>query len=280
MLNRQRILLYLILALKNQNKHITKTFLDKLLFLLKKEYAIGELIKFYNFYPYRYGPFSSQFYLDLNDAKSRGFLDDEFNLSENGIQVAKTVSDSEQEMIEDLIKRFNSNNIRNYVYQKYPEYAIKSLLKSEEMETKAPGIFSIGYEQKDIDAFLDILIQNKIEVLVDVRANPFSMNFSFTKFKLAHSLKKVQIEYLHIPELGIKKEYRKRLRTVSDYTRLFEFYKEDLLPKQMDKVRMLGKLGKEKRITLMCFESDKDHCHRGVLSEKLEELYNLQVTHL
>ena len=52
----------------------------------------------------------------------------------------------------------NEKQMLDYVYANYPEYAVKSkLIKHQKEETK-PGFFSIGYEGKDIDYFLNLLI--------------------------------------------------------------------------------------------------------------------------
>ncbi len=282
MLKRQRTLLYLIKALHDSNKPATRTFLDKLLFLLRKEYAMGDLVKFYNFYPHKYGPFSNEFYRDLADAQSHGYLKEvsqKFNLTPSGLEIADSVTDKERKLIDQLTAIFDRNTIVEYAYSKYPEYTARSLLKNHEERKTQPGIFSIGYEGKDIDLFLDLLIQNGINVLVDIRANPFSMNFAFTKNKLVQSLESAQIEYLHLPELGISGEHRQSLETAEDYAKLFEFYSASILPAQMHKVKELAELGKNKRIALMCFEADKTKCHRGIVSEKIEQL-NKTVTHL
>jgi uncharacterized protein (DUF488 family) len=279
MLKRQKVLLNLISTLREHDKPVTKTFLDKLLFLLREEYGIGDIAKFYNFYPYQYGPFSSRFYFDLSDLQSRGYLDPNFYLNAEGRRIADNITGEQKQMIEELIGRFNQQSIVEYVYDRYPEYTTKSLLKIRTPEKTNAGIFTIGYEGKDIDLFLNLLIRNKIQVLVDVRANPFSMNFSFIRNKLEKSLKKVDIEYLHIPQLGIEGENRKKLDTYEDYQRLFEFYKASILSRQTENLRMLEKLGKTKSIALMCFEADKNFCHRGVISQKLEE-NGLEVVHI
>ena len=142
------------------------------------------------------------------------------------------------------------------------------------------GIFSIGYEKKDIGTFLATLVKNDIDVLADVRHNPFSMKFAFIGRRLSESLKKEGIDYMHIPELGIEGRHRKGLETPSDYKRLFSFYRKSILAANGEKVEMLRELGRSRRVALMCFEMDKGMCHRGVICERLEELSGAPVTHL
>jgi len=280
MLERQRVLLRLVKEVRGQGKYPSKTFLDKLLFVLQKEYPIEEKVKFYHFYPYQYGPFSKLFYADLADLKSKGYLNEEHELSQEAEEIAGKINNNVAEMITSAIGRFGSKDaVVKYVYANYPNYTSKSKLKAKVERTKKPGICTIGYEKKDIDLFLDLLIQNNVEVLIDVRANPFSMSSAYIRSRLESSLGKAGIGYLHVPELGIDGAYRKNLENDKEYAELFALYRTEMLPKNYEKAREVAKLGKEKKIALMCFEADKCHCHRGVLAEKLEE-WGIKVEHL
>ncbi len=282
MFRRQKVLLYLILQLKGLEKKISKTYLDKLLFLLKKETNIDDFVKFYNFYPYNYGPFSNQYYFDLSALQSQAYLDADLELKKSAKEINSYLTIEKTQLIDGIVGKyggFTTERITDYVYENYPAYAQKSILKTQTRQTYAPGIFTIGYEKKDIDSFLDLLIQNHIEKVIDVRANPFSMNFVFTKTKLMHYLEKVGIDYAHFPELGINGEHRKGLQTDSDFEELFDFYSKNILPNQLNKINTLIELGKTKRIALLCFEQNKAYCHRGVLGNILES-EGIAVTHL
>jgi len=280
MFERQKVLLRLVHELRESGKYPSKTYLDKLLFVLQTEYPIGEKVKFYHFYPHFYGPFSNLFYLDLADLKSKGYLNELHAPDEEGKKIAMGIDKNVAEMIKGAVERFGSEKSAvEYVYEKYPKYTCKSRLKNTPKKASTPGICSIGYEKKDIDLFLDLLIQNEVEMLVDVRRNPFSMSSAYIGSRLASTLKNAGIGYLHVPELGIAGEYRKNLESDKDYEDLFSLYRGEMLPKNEEKARMVAKLGKEKRIALMCFEADKCHCHRGVLAEKLEE-WGMKVEHI
>lgn len=280
MQKRKRVLLYLIKTLNIKKKSITKTFLDKLLFLLKKEYGADDYLKFYNFFPYNYGPFSNMYYYDLSDLKSRGLMDDTYNLSPEASTSAEAIQEQLKDDISDLAGRFGKGNIRDYVYRKYPEYSVKSKKQNRKEKRKFNGIFTIGYEGKDIDIFLDFLVQNCIDCVVDVRANPFSMNFSFIGKRLNATLGKVGITYVNFPELGIEGEQRKALFSKEDYQKLFRIYRKEVLSRQKEKLRYLADFSKKNRIALLCFEKDWHYCHRGILSSELEKIVNDKVIHL
>jgi len=168
---RQKVLLYLVDALNDEGKKITKTFLDKLLIVAAKETALNEK-PFYNFYPHHFGPFSDSYYADFEQLNRNGYLRG-FDVTPIGVVVVKTVRKKDKAIGEDLSKRFkNQQQVVDYVYAQYPEYTVKSQLPHATPYNAGPGIFSIGYQGKDSDAFLDVLIQNQIQEVVDVRANP------------------------------------------------------------------------------------------------------------
>jgi uncharacterized protein (DUF488 family) len=244
-----------------------------------KESEISEQVRFYSFYPYLYGPFSSQLNLDIADLQSRAFLDEKLDLKISEEETSRMVNRKTIEIVDNLLARRMGENIVSYVYGTYPEYTSRSRLRRHPQTKKEPGIFSIGYEGHNIDSFLDLLIQNEIETVADLRHNPFSMNMVFTKSRLSGYLGKIGINYLHIPELGIDGRYRKNLNDDEDYQKLFAFYSSEILPKQEDKVKRIVEMGKTNRVAMLCFEHDKDHCHRGVVSKELEK-DSVMVKHL
>jgi len=278
---KQRALLAVVDELSARGKS-SRLMIEKNLFLLKKEEALDEDMKFYNFFPYKYGPFSNMSYFDLNGLRLKGYLDEDEKkprTTEKAKDVLTSLNPNVRQKIAKTAERFESDNeIKSYVYGKYPEYTVKSENSKIKRTPSSPGIFTIGYEGRDIDSFLDSLIRCEVEVLVDVRRNPFSMNLSFTQKKLSEYLNRVEIVYKHIPELGIDGELRKNLETPEDYQKLFEGYKESLKAKKKELGEIVS-LGGKNTIALMCFEHDKNMCHRGVIAEYLG-LNNIQVGHL
>jgi uncharacterized protein (DUF488 family) len=168
-----------------------------------------------------------------------------------------------------------------YVYRKFPDYTIRSkLLPCQDVKKFDPGLFTIGYEGRDIDFFLNVLIQNAIDVLVDVRKNPFSMKFDFTKNSLKNYLENSEIRYLHIPELGIEGEKRKDLFTLKDYEKLFENYEKTTIKENPELLDRITELSRSHRVALMCFEADVNMCHRGVIARNITQKENVEVLNI
>jgi uncharacterized protein (DUF488 family) len=119
--------------------------------------------------------------------------------------------------------------------------------------------------------------------LVDVRNNPLSMKFGFSKSQLSKYCTSLGIQYVHFPELGIPSEYRQELNTQSDYEKLFESYRLKYLPNTtQSQIEVLNLLKQHKRIVLTCFEADVSKCHRNHLAEAVEKLpgFTYEVKHI
>jgi len=270
MYNRQKLLLQLINALSGKGIY-SKTYLVKAMFLLRQKLgfdAVG-----YNFFPYKYGPFSNVIYEDFRALEKEGLFDEtDLRLTIKGKKFVESLNESKETFFElnKIISDFSTAfKIKTFVYANYPEFTVRST-SMKRKPVKEFGFCSIGYEGKTIDSFLNELTKHNVSLLIDVRRNAFSMKKGFSKNQLNYYLEKAGIGYLHFPELGIESKKRKGLDSEDDYKELFKEYKKTL-PAKKEKIEELKKLGKNAKISLMCFEADKNFCHRGVLSDFLEE---------
>ncbi len=254
----------------------SRTYLVKAMFLLRQRLgfdAVG-----YDFFPYKYGPFSNVIYEDFGALEKKGLFDEtklcltkEGKLFVGGLKGNNEVFPELHKILSNFSSAFK---IKSFVYGNYPEFTVRSS-SLKKKPVKERGVCSIGYEGKTIDSFLNELIQHNVSLLVDVRRNAFSLKKGFSKSQLKHYLEKAGIGYLHFPELGIESEKRKGLDSAAGYKALFEEYRKSL-PDKKEKIEELKKLGEKEKVALMCFEVDKNFCHRGVLSEFL----GVEVVHI
>jgi hypothetical protein len=145
------------------------------------------------------------------------------------------------------------------------------------------ALFTLGYEGLSIDAYINILLVNNISALVDVRKNPLSMKYGFSKTKLNNYLKQVGIFYFHLSELGIPSVLRKELNSVSAYETLFAYYRSHILPDQNEAIEQLKYIADaQERMVLTCFEANPQCCHRHEITDYLErgESFTLPIIHL
>ena len=277
--NRQKVLLNTIEVL-NENNIYSRRAIVKSQFLLKEEQGIAEEMPFYHFFAYKQGPFSHLCFDDLRKLRDNNLIDqEETTITTAGKELLTEAGRTHNQTIKTMLKSFpTEKKITDYVYQKYPQYTVKSELIEQKPKKAEPGFFTIGYEKKDIDQFLNALVSNNIDLLIDIRRNPFSMNFIYIKDSLMKKLKDVGIDYLHIPELGIESEERKNLNTKADYEELFAKYQQ-VLPLKEVYINRIIELGTTERVALLCFEADCDFCHRRevakVIKSKKHEVINL-----
>ncbi|HBQ85087.1 MAG TPA: hypothetical protein DD811_01190 [Syntrophomonas sp.] len=270
---RQRFLLAFIRQLQS----VTSTDLQKLVFL----HTMSEGLDFYEFVPYRFGSYSFQLAEDLDILRRDGYLSIEH--TPKGTRI-KAVGDYLQESVFPAfqIATERGNALIRKAYREYPYYAINSeitgqLLRGKELERFNDGrqaytqtgqiLFTIGYEGKSVEAFINNLIQNDIRLLCDIRKNPLSRKFGFSKGKLKHITETIGIKYVHIPELGIESDKRSALETDEDYKCLFSNYAKTLpkLTPLLEQVYSL--LRSNVRIALMCYEREPEMCHRHVIRD-------------
>jgi uncharacterized protein (DUF488 family) len=188
--------------------------------------------------------------------------------------------------IHDLFNNYSANDLMRYTYIHNPYYAIhsqtaQSLLSKEQLEKVAAQrpredkviLYTIGYEGISLEEYLNRLIRHDVKVLIDVRNNPLSQKFGFSKSQLQRYCMNLGIEYLHFAEVGIQSEYRQHLNDQSDYDQLFEQYrKKTLKTTVVTQQKILRLLAENKRIALTCYEGDICQCHRKHLAESITRL--------
>lgn len=281
MFYRRKILLALIEAFGGTLSEIDCQKL-LLLFCLRR----GE--NYYDFFPYNRGNYSLVLAQDKNRLANLSFLvpDDTFQLNTkqsylNQIKL-KDLATLRALVLE--VGDLRGEELIRKVYLELPYYASRSQIASRILNvseyaqvsksqdtTKTPCLFTIGYEGLSIDAYLNILIVNNISVLVDVRKNPISRKYGFSKTRLADYTKLAGIIYIHIPDLGISSNLRQDLSSLDSYQRLFDVYSSQILPAQNQAIEKLRTIINESnRVAITCFEADHHSCHRHKITEYLE----------
>ncbi|MCF7793204.1 MAG: DUF488 domain-containing protein [Candidatus Cloacimonetes bacterium] len=290
---RRKVLLALIE--KSKEKKIGKLNLQKMLFLFcRKQHKPS-----YDFIPYNYGCYSFQANKDLL------LMSQFYNLiGENETEWILKTNDSyinelnsyDSQNISNLFKTEDIDNQSKFIssiYKRYPYYAINSkrnlnsneqkLINHEKQKVKSQNnmqLFTIGYEGKNIDQYLDDLIRNNITVLCDVRRNPKSMKYGFSKKQIQRYCNNLSIKYVHLPELGIESSQRKNLSDKESYRKLFDLYKIRLNSKAEEIKHIYDLLEENKRIALTCFESDPLSCHRHIIANKINKEFNIPINHI
>jgi uncharacterized protein (DUF488 family) len=177
--------------------------------------------------------------------------------------------------VEKSMERLGSlddNAIIEAIYDAFPEYTIFSEIdRRKEYTRDETGFISIGYQGISVDRFIGLLIDQKVQTVVDLRRNPSSMRYSFSRKRLRENLSRFNIDYVHIPELGIASEERTNLTTLEDYQALFGRYEKEL-GEENPLVKEIVLMGQEGKIAMMCYENDPNFCHRSVVSDMIRRM--------
>jgi hypothetical protein len=129
--------------------------------------------------------------------------------------------------------------------------------------------YTIGYENKSIEQLVTLLKFKNVKTLIDVRKNPVSMyKTDFNKDNLGPVLLKNDIEYVHLPSLGVPSEIRGQLSVTREYDWFFKWYDANVIA--TDAFQSLNIKDFRFPIAIMCVEFDPTKCHRHRLSLELE----------
>ncbi len=278
------------------NGNVEKTKLQKLLFLYSQRKQNSE----YEFVPYKFGCYSYSANADLVTMVKKEYLTE----SERGYtkvdpkNYLTTLKPKDRELLIETVDRYGNmanETLIRHTYINFPYYAINSTIAerilNEEYFNRVlntipnenkKSIFTIGYEGISLENYLNKLVKNNIKLLVDVRKNPLSMKYGFSKTLLKTFCESLGIKYVHIPEVGINSNQRQTLERQEDYDMLFESYKKTTLKETSTKQQeIINLLNEYNRIALTCFESNICQCHRLPLVESLKSIESdLVVEHI
>ena len=283
---RQRLLLALLDALGGS---AAGTDFQKLLFLYTQEW---ESEPSYDFVPYQFGSFSFTSYADKRRLIERGLLDDDekrWGLTEAGRLVAQ-----QERTLRERTGRFASGqtHLRGdaliaAVYRRHPYYATRSRIVERVLPeareraaiddarpvARGPGLVTIGYEGRSLESYLNALLKDSVTLLCDVRRNPLSRKYGFSKSTLSKACEHVGLRYEHLPKLGIASDDRQALKTQADYDSLFAQYERDHLPQQTASLTRIREWIEQagQRVALTCFEAAPCQCHRHCVANALAQ---------
>jgi len=285
MLSRQRAILGLLTEAGGTATHLEVT---KWAFLLRKETSSQGGSAFFQFLPYKYGPFSFCLYQETSALAREGYIqevnDRTWAVSSIGRTAAKELDNCVKNDIRTVLNRFrgkSANELFGYVYDQYKWFTINSVndARMKRPET-ALAIYTAGYEGLSVDGFLNGLLKSGMRLLVDVRNNPISRRYGFHKSTLARLCGNVGIKYVHFPELGIQSSLRQDLDSMEDRRRLFDRYQRTTLQNHDESICQIGKMLQEQSGVLVCMEADYTCCHRSRLAEAVTKISSLEIQHL
>ena len=268
----------------------------KLLFLYCQEPGEDPL---YDFVPHRFGALSYTADADLRKLQERGLLAEanEWSLTEKGRRVARPERDV---AVDDFVARhpLRGDALVAESYRRFPYHATRSeivdrilsddaearqsIAEARPLSRAGGGLCTIGYQGRSLEGYLNKLIRRGVTLLCDVRCNPVSRKYGFSRRTLGDSCNGVGIAYEHLSELGIPVTQRSGLNSDTDYDALFEDYRRGLPSQEADLNRIADWIKAGSCVALTCYERLPGQCHRHCVADAIVDLEEsaLVVTHL
>lgn len=144
-------------------------------------------------------------------------------------------------------------------------------------------IYTIGFTKKNARQFFELLRQNQIQCLIDIRLRPSGQLAGFTrKEDLPYFLDHLAngCNYIHLPELAPDKETLDAYRTEGDWDRYVESFEALMesrkIPNSLDRT-----VFENATCCLLCSEATPEQCHRRLVAERLQSYWpNVEIIHL
>src|SRR3954470_3730009 len=132
-----------------------------------------------------------------------------------------------------------------------------------------PTLFTIGYEGKTMDEFLDEVSAAGVERVIDVRAVAASRRPGFSKTALANALRERGVDYLHLRPLGTPAAGREAARKgrTAEMRRIYAGQLETIEAEVA--MEQILEAASGKRAALLCYEAEAAGCHRNMLAERM-----------
>jgi uncharacterized protein (DUF488 family) len=145
-------------------------------------------------------------------------------------------------------------------------------------DSVSPTIYSIGHSDHEIDRFVDLLRRHGVDILVDIRSQPYSRWVpAYNRDALRPAVEAAGLTYLFMGEaLGGRPAdpslYHPDGRP--DYERIAA------TPAFQDGLEALARLAASATVAIMCSEADYHDCHRARLITPHLLALDLPVVHI
>lgn len=139
------------------------------------------------------------------------------------------------------------------------------------------AIFTIGHSNLDISDFINLLLSNKIELVVDVRSAPYSKLYPhFNRNFLEESLIINSIKYIFLGD-----SVGGRSNNLEDFSKGRVVYKKIAEKKEyISSINTIIQNSSKYKIVLMCSEKEPLECHRTLLISRSIETHTVKILHI
>jgi uncharacterized protein (DUF488 family) len=136
----------------------------------------------------------------------------------------------------------------------------------------SPTVFTIGHSTKTLESFIDLLKENSVHNVVDIRTIPRSRhNPQFNRETLPDHLRATGIGYVHIKGLGGLRHPCPDSRNTGWRNSSFRGFADYMQSEEFERsLEGLIQLANRHQIALMCAEAVPWRCHRSLVADALK----------
>ncbi len=140
---------------------------------------------------------------------------------------------------------------------------------------KKERIYTIGHSTRKISEFIALLKAHNVRSIADVRTISKSQhNPQFNEKRLECALRKSDIDYVHLEDLGGLRHTTKLSKNLGWNNRSFRGYADYMSMPEFEKgIEHLEKIAKKNTTAIMCAEAVPWRCHRSLIADALTKRY-------
>ena len=133
-------------------------------------------------------------------------------------------------------------------------------------------LYTIGHSTRTIDEFLDLLKENQIDELADVRSIPRSRHVpQFNSDNLEAALKHAGIAYTHLAKLGGRRHTRKDSINLGWRNASFRGFADYMATAAFaEGLTELIHIARQRRTAILCAEAVPWRCHRSLIADAMK----------
>ncbi len=142
----------------------------------------------------------------------------------------------------------------------------------------APGLFSVGHSNHDLETFIRLLQQHGIQVLADVRSQPFSAYTPhFNREMLQRELPAAGIKYVFMGDQLGGRPVGEQYYDAEGHVLYYLVADSPLFRQGVDRLK---KGIQQFRVAMMCSEEDPTVCHRFLLVSRVMAEHGIDIQHI
>jgi uncharacterized protein (DUF488 family) len=143
-------------------------------------------------------------------------------------------------------------------------------------------LYTIGFSGKSAERFFQLLAENDVRRVVDIRLKPRGQLSGFSKQDdLAYFLKRLNdCDYVHLPELAPTEEMMETFRNARRPDEFRERF-DALMDERGIPERLNRRLFEDSGACLLCSEAEPEHCHRRFVADLIALAWeDVEIRHL